>query len=327
VTQPNFGRINPSPTIHDPPPPVKPASPQLTAQRIGLIGSVILDLVLAQVALALGNITILGQKPFGFLAEWGRDLQQRALDAYNNAGYAQNSANWANSQLTILTGGSLSSEVDGGVAVNDQFNGGSANTLGASWDRFSDGSGGGNFGPNGTGQAVWKKSGGLARLHINVFTTPLATSYQAVFCIMAQPPQAPYLGSDAYIYLVARCNDDASDFVYARIGNNDVAVGKRAGGTFSAPWQSVVTTTNPGDQWTFLAGTDTNTRQFIVKQNGVARISFTDTSSSAMSEDHLYVGLGAQAGDRGFFIIPFVDQTTPGEVDLWSAADRLPTSI
>lgn len=323
----NFGRINPSPTIHNPPPPVKPASPQLTAQRIGLIGSVILDLVLAQVALALGNITILGQKPFGFLAEWGRDLQQRALDAYNNAGYAQNSANWANSQLTILTGGSLSSEVEDGVAVNDQFNGASANTLGASWDRFSDGSGGGNFGPNGAGQAVWKKSGGLFRRHINVYTTPLATSYHAVFCVMSQPPQAPYLGSDAYIYLVARCNDDASDFVYARIGNNDLAVGKRDNNNFPVPWQTVVTTTNPGDQWTFLAGTDTNTRQFIVKQNGVARITVTDTSSSAMSVDHQYVGLGAAAADRGFLIIPFFEQTTPGEVDLWSAADRLPTSI
>lgn len=327
MTTPDWGRrINPYPTVHNPPPAVKSAAPALTAQRIGVIGTVLLDLILAQVALALGNITVLGVKPFAFLTEWGRDLQQRATDAYLNAGYAQSSANWANSQLTVLTGGSLASDVSGGVAINDQFNGASANNLGSDWTRTSAGSGAGHFGPNGTGQAVWKKSGGLNRRHIDRNNTALATDYQAVFCVMSQPPQAPRLGDDAYTYLIGRMNSDSDTFVYCRIGNNDLAVGKTSGGTWASPWQTIAISTAPGDQWTFLLGTDDDDRQFLVKQNGVTRIDHTDTSSSAFGADYRYVGVGAQAGNRAILIIPFTDQTKPGELDLWSAADRQPTS-
>jgi hypothetical protein len=40
------------------------------------------DLIIANVALAFGNISVLGVKPFDFLTQWGHDLQQKASDAY-----------------------------------------------------------------------------------------------------------------------------------------------------------------------------------------------------------------------------------------------------
>lgn len=313
--------ITPSPTINTPPQEVRSAAPQLTAQRIGVIGQVILDLVLAQVALALGNITILGQKPFAFLTQWGQELQQRAIDAYTNAGVAQSSANYANSQLSILTGGALASNVTGGVAVSAPFTGASANTLGSSFSRTSEGPGAGNFGPNGSGQAVWKKSGGLWRRHIDRNTTALATDYQALFMVVSKPAEAPSFGSDAYTYLLARMNSTAATFVYCRIGRTNLEVGKRSGGTWTA-WTSVDITANAGDQFAFLVGTSTDDREVIVRQNGVTRLTYTDTSS-ALGSDYRYVGLASQCAERNFL----TDQTRPAELDVWSAADRLPATI
>lgn len=318
---PDWARITPSPSINTPPTEVRRNAPQLTPERVGVIGTVLLDLILAQVALALGNITILGQKPFAFLTEWGRDLQQRAIDAYYNAGVAQSSANYANSQLSILTGGALASNVTGGVSISDPFTGASSNTLGASWTRSSDGPGNGNFGLNGSGQAAWKKSGGLWRRHFDRHNTPLATDYQAVFVVIAKPAEAPSFGSDAYTYLLLRMEDEDT-FVYLRIGNNDLEIGKRAGGTWSS-WDSKGATVNAGDQFVFIAGTDTDDRQFIVRQNGITRFDYIDGSSSAMGASYRYAGLASQAAERNFL----TDQTRPAELDVWSAADRLPATV
>lgn len=314
-------RITPSPTINTPPQEVRSYAPPLTAQRVGVIGQVLLDLILAQIALALGNITVLGQKPFAFLTEWGRDLQQRAIDAYTNAGVAQSSANYANSQLSILTGGALASNVTGGVAVAEQFTGASANNLGADFSRTSDGPGAGNFGPNGSGQAVWKKSGGLWRRHIDRYTTALATDYQALFTVVSKPAEAPSFGSDAYTYLLARMNSASDTFVYCRIGRTNIEVGKRDSGTWTA-WTNVSITANAGDQFTFIVGTTTDDREVIVRQNGITRLTYTDTSS-AMGTDYRHVGLASQCAERNFL----TDQTRPGELDVWSAADRLPSTF
>lgn len=311
-----------SPTLHDPFPEVKSNAPELSLQRIGVIGQVILDLILAQIALALGNITVLGQKPFAFLTQWGQDLQQRAIDAFNNAGVAQSSANYANAQLSILTGGALASNVTGGVSLAAQFTGAAANNLGADFSRTSDGPGAGNFGPNGSGQAVWRKSGGLWRRHIDRHTTSLATDYQALFTVVSKIADAPSFGSDAYIYLLARMNSAADTFVYCRIGRGNLEVGKRNSGTWTA-WTSVDITANAGDQFAFIVGTTADDREVVVRQNGVARITYTDGSSSAMGASYRYVGLASQAAERNFL----TDQTRPAELDVWSAADRLPSTV
>lgn len=312
--------------VHDIPGGFQAAAPPLSWQQVQATAQYFLDIFIGRVAIAFGGINIFGWKPLDFLADWG---EQRILDAQENyarAMNAQRTATFANSQATILTGGALATEVTGGVALNESFNGPSANNLGAGWTRVSDFAGGGSFGPNGSGQAVWKKSGGATRRHVDINNTPLATDYQVVFVVMSDPPEGPYLGSDAYTYLVARSNAAGDTFVWARIGNNDLAVGKTVGGSWSSPWTTVSTTTNPGDQWSFLVGTDVDDRQMIVKQNGVARITYTDTSSSAMGASYLNCGLGSLAGDRAVFIIPFLDQTRPGELDLWAAADREPTT-
>lgn len=53
-------------------------------------GTVFLELFLAQVALALGNVTILGIKPFAFLTTWGENLETLATDAFSGQQTANN---------------------------------------------------------------------------------------------------------------------------------------------------------------------------------------------------------------------------------------------
>lgn len=78
------GQVNPTGTIHTPPPAV-PAVNRLTAGQIGAFGTIIVDLILAQVAFALGGVSILGAKPFAFLTDWGNALVKQAEDAYKNS--------------------------------------------------------------------------------------------------------------------------------------------------------------------------------------------------------------------------------------------------
>lgn len=98
-----LSRINPSPTIHNPPQEV-PSVRRLTSKQVGVIGTVIVDLILAQVALALGGIQILGQKPFGFLTTWGQQIQIKAADAFNKAMAAEAVANSADANQAIALG-------------------------------------------------------------------------------------------------------------------------------------------------------------------------------------------------------------------------------
>lgn len=322
MTSPDWGRqINPNPDIHTPPPEVK--SVTLTPQYVGLIGGILLDLFLAQVALALGGITILGVKPFDFLTAWGEDLQQRASDAYNNALSAQRGANYANSQLALLTGGAFAGEVAGGVSVSAQFNESTPATTLTGFSRVeSDGSGGGTFGPNGIGQAVWTKSGGLYRRHVDLYDTTLATDYQAVFAVLFEPPQGPYLGQQAYTYLVARAASDGSEFVFARIGVDSIAIGVKSASTYTLLGSQVDLDVSYGDTFTFIVGTSDDVREFVVRQNGVEVINRTDAASS-YGASYRHVGVASLAADRGFLIIPFFEQTVPASLDLWAAADRL----
>lgn len=327
MTSPPTWALGASEDVHKIPGGFQPATPPLSWQQVQATAQYFLDIFIGRVAIAFGGINIFGWKPLDFLAEWG---EQRILDAQENyarAMNAQRTATFANSQVTILTGGALATDVVGGVAVNAQFNEASSNSLTGFTRTASDGPGGGNFGPNGSGQAVWKKSGGLWRRHVDINDIELATDYHAVFVVMSEPPENPYIGGDAYTFLIARSNSAGDTYVWARIGNNDLAVGKTVSGTYNSPWATVSTTTNPGDQWSFVVGTDTDDRQMIVKQNGVARLTHTDSTSSDMGSGFRYCGLAAQAGDRAVLIIPFLDQTRPGEIDLWAAADREPTTI
>lgn len=96
-------RINPSKTIHNPPPEV-PSVRRLTTRQVGVIGTVIVDLILAQVALALGGINILGVKPFAFLTTWGQEIQVRAADAFNKAMASEAVANSSEATSAVALG-------------------------------------------------------------------------------------------------------------------------------------------------------------------------------------------------------------------------------
>jgi hypothetical protein len=236
---------------------------------------------------------------------------------------AQKSANFANITNTITKATTLAAAVASGVAVTDEFNGTSANDLGGSWTRTSTGSGSGFWGPNGTGSAVWKRSGTLTRQHYDRHSTPLFTDFQAVMTVIAAYPQSD-TRSPAYTYLVGRADTSAlssATFVYVRIGINSLALGKCVAGTFAAPWVVQNTTNVPGDQISFLLGTNSSQRNFIVVQNGFAVINHTDSTSSDFGASFRYVGVVNSCGvDNG--VGSRRAQVVPASLDLFAAADR-----
>jgi hypothetical protein len=236
---------------------------------------------------------------------------------------AQKSANFANITNTITKATTLAAAVTSGVAVTDDFNAASANTLSASWTRSSTGSGSGFWGPNGTGSAVWKPSGGLTRQHYDRHLTPLFTDFQAVMTVVSQYPFYN-TRSSAYTYLVGRADSNAlasATFVYLRIGYNKLSLGKCVAGTFYEPWVTQNTTNVAGDQISFLLGTNASQRNFIVVQNGFTVINHTDTTSSSFGSGFRYVGVINAAGT-----VKNRSQLASGSLDLFAAADRQPST-
>lgn len=278
-----------------------------------------LNVFIGKIAIALGGISILGWKPLDFLAEWGQKRIDDAVANYQAALEAQSGANWANTQLSLSTAASLAAGVSGGISITTQFTGSSSDDLGAGFTLMSsDGPGAGEFGLSGTGQAVWKKSGGNIRRKIFQHTTQLATDYQAIYTIVAaKPDKTQLLGSDAHTYLIGRMNSAATSFIWMTIGQDTVGIGQTVSGTWSNMWDSAPITLAVGDQFAFLLGTDTSDYQFLVQQNGVTRLSVTQTS--AMGSSYRYVGAGARATSRSVF----TDQTKPASLEMWAAADRL----
>lgn len=315
--------------VHDIPSGFTEAPQPLSWDRLKATAQLWVDSIIGRIAISLGGISIGGWKPLGFLADWGA---QRIADAQRNyaaAVQAQDTANFANTQITILTGGALASDVPGGVSISDQFTGPASSDLGVNWFRRSDGPGGGAFGRDGNGRATWKRSGGRWRHHYDVTVTPLATDFQAVFAVIAEPVQSPKVGiaygTNAFTMLTCRSNSAGYVFVYARVGFYDLQLGCRVDGAWR-PW-TTITLGDPGsdrgwllrgDQLVLIAGTATHDRQFIVRQNGIERLSWTDSAGqSAMGVSNRFCGIVSQAGDR-----MYIEQTVPAQLDTWSAADR-----
>ena len=236
---------------------------------------------------------------------------------------AQKSANFANITNTITKATTLAAAVASGVAVTDEFNGTSANDLGASWTRSSAGSGAGFWGPNGTGSAVWKPSGTLSRQHYDRHNTPLFTDFQAVMTVVSQYPTKVFNPSN-FTYLVGRADSNvlsSATFVYLRISNNQLALGKCVAGTFQTPWVTQATTNVAGDQISFLLGTNAGQLNFIVVQNGFAVINHTDTTSSDYGSGFRYVGV-INNGVPGSRVPGGYKSISPASLDLFAAADR-----
>jgi len=322
-----------APGIHDMPP-ASVTSP-LTQQQWKSFGDATVKILIAQVLYAISGINVLGVSlldPFGLLRAWADDLVQQANDAYNGAANAQASANYANMQLLIQLGTDLASDVPGGVALTEQFNGAAASDFGANFVRVSAGAGAGVYGPNGSGHAVWTKSGGQVRDHHDRHVTPLTTRYQLVVALMSAPPQPPFGGGQAYNMLRGRVNAAQDTYVYAAIFDNMVQIGCVVSGTGTL-FNQVALTPATGDVWAFYLGTDDDDREFVLKRNDIVIWSGVDSGAVSQVDDtdYLYVGHTAHAHDRGAgippFVIPFATQTVPGNLDIWAAADRLPTSL
>lgn len=285
-----------------------------------------LESFIGRIAMAFGGIDIAGWKPFDFLVDWGQARVDEATANYLAAINAQSSANYANAQLTVITGVGFASDVPGGVALNEVFNGPTSTTLGVNWSRTAAGSGAGTYGPNGSGVAVWNKSGGLQYTLFDCHNTPLTTDNQAVYMVLSKLPQEPDIfGGQAYNFLRARSNTANDTFVYARIGFNKLRVGCYVSGVETV-FDTIDITPKPGDSWGLLVGTDIDSYEFIVKRNGAIVWRDIDTGMvSQIGSGFLNVGCAESANARLDFPLIFT-QTVPGEMTAWAAADRLPAS-
>jgi len=246
------------------------------------------------------------------------------FNLFGSVAVAQESANFANVTNTVTKATSLASGVTSGVAVNDPFSGSASSTLGASWTRTSDGAGAGTFGPNGSGSAVWTRSGNLTRRHVDRYNTPLFTGIQAVMALFLAAPETGDSTGTPYTYLLGRMNSSGNTFVYCRISRSEVAIGKCVSGTWYAPWKTETCTAAGGDQWTFLLGTNSSLSEMLAIRNGYVQIQYTDVSGAATG--NLYVGVASQSGasrSRITRIGAASDfQKTPAALDVWAAADR-----
>lgn len=301
-----------APGIHDWEP-TEPLTPPFTAAQLRGIGQAWRWRFLADVLYAVAGIEVFGTNPFEPLAKWADELVEMAEGALT-------AANYANAQL-----GSIATNVEGGLQINDQFNGGASSTL-AGWFLNSTGPGAGTFGPNGSGRVVWTKSGGLARTHRYVYGTDTVGDYQAVQILLGELPEAPLLGDlPPYNYLCCRVSEFFDDYVFCRIGRSTIQVGYVVDGDETVVATALIPGGNQaGNVWRMQCGTVAIVEESPVEspyaarvtRNGVAIWSGAVTGSN-YGEGYRGVGMIAEAAARFFF----TDQSAPGEVDMFSAAD------
>ena len=305
-----------APGIHDLPR-EQVRGPKTQKQMRG-IGQAMRYRFLADVLYAVAGIEVFGISPFAGLSAWADDLVERANEAYLGALGAQESANFANAIL----GSALQTNVSGGVEISESFNGQPAPDFGTNWERISEGSGAGTYGPNGTGKAAWTRSGGLSRTHFDRHVTETNGDYQAVQFLMSTLPQGT-IGLDAppFCYLRGRVSADQQSYVYARIGRTTLQVGCYRDGSHTLI-AFVSVDVKPGQVWRLQCGTDNGAtakpREFVVYRNNV-EVWRGDDSGSYYGEDYRGVGMAAEARSRA----AATTQAIPGEVDVFAAADYI----
>lgn len=250
-------------------------------------------------------------------------VQEALVELGNNFASWFDSINRSSSAGAVGAAGGLASGVAGGVSLVDEFDRGNAPTLGADYQLYSDGSGGGSFGTNGLGSAGWGTSGSLSRRHISRRTTALTTDYQFVSCVTNNSIGGFYVTSQNY--LCARMNAAATqadlDCVYVRFGYNNLTLGYVVDGVFT-DFSGATHTKRlyDGDTIQLFAGTSTDDRQFLVKLNGATVLTFTD-SSDLSPLGGKFVGLGALSNPYG------ASQQKPWNLNVWAASDRASSAI
>lgn len=294
--------------------------PPLSAAQMKAVSQFLLDSIIGSIAIALGGIDIAGWKPLDFLADWGRERIEAAQRNYEAAMNAQGTANRANSQITAIAGLIQASDVPGGVSVGDQFTGFAADNLGPGFTlTIADGPGGGRFGLNGVGQARWAKSGGTWRRNMYTANTAMATDYHTIYTVIsARGQDTQALGDPALVYLTGRGDATGKTFIWLAIHWNRFEIGGCTNGTFTS-WWSMDATINAGDQVALICG-GASVNTLYVKRNGIVTPA---TVNGWYGPDRRHVGVGAKATPRNVL----TDQTTPAQLDMWSACDRQPTTL
>jgi hypothetical protein len=77
--------VTPSPSIHGVPGPDSSHGAPISPSQVEAWGKFFLTSFIAQVAIALGNISILGVEPLAFLTAWGHNLEVQASLAYEQS--------------------------------------------------------------------------------------------------------------------------------------------------------------------------------------------------------------------------------------------------
>jgi len=221
---------------------------------------------------------------------------------------AKDAADYANAQLAVST-----------RPIKDLFDGAAGDLSGDLWDiSYYDGvSGlaGGEIQQDGNGNAWWDGFGIAARGgRCRYKAAATATDDQIATVVMPLRVQEPALfGEDSFLRILLRVNASKSDFVYARITNDNAELGYYSGGTKHV-WGDAGTATQDGDVWDF----DVVGSLFRLKRNSIPVIVYDDTgASSAVDADHRFVGFEMYAASRGLG-----GQTSPGVLAVFSADDN-----
>ncbi|MGQ9348956.1 DUF7257 domain-containing protein [Mycolicibacterium gilvum] len=279
------------------------------------IGQAFTYRLLAHVLYAISGIELFGipgLTPFIGLRAWADELNERANDALGLGLFAN-----------AILAAQLTTNVTDGIELSDLFNGPAAQDFGSNWT-LSSGGGAGAFAPNGQGSAAWMKSGGLTAIRKYRHNTETLGNHQAVQFLLTELPQSPN-GGTAYIYLRGRINAAQNSEVYLRLARTGIRIGGFSGGSeFTIDSQIMTVRTGV---WTLQLGTvgpGGDDREFVVYRNNLEVVRAKDLSDqSDLGDDYRGVGLAAEAAARNFA----TDQTLPGEVDAWAAADRTAPGI
>ena len=219
---------------------------------------------------------------------------------------AKDAADYANAQLAVSN-----------RPIRDLFDGAEGN-LSADWDiDYFDSVGGlagGEVQQDGDGNAWWDGFGISARTGRCVFNAATTTTDdQIATAVMPLRVQSPaLLTGQSYLRILLRVNAAGTNYTYAEITDDSVALGCRVGGTVTE-FDSVGTATQDGDVWDFFA----NGSVLTVERNGIVVLSHDDSGGVAeMDSDHRYVGFEMFANSRGLS-----GQTSPGTMAVFSADD------
>ena len=239
---------------------------------------------------------------------------------------AQTSADDANIKAQIIL-----ARLDAvGTVGFDEFDYDNGNALpGDKYALSSAGPGGGNYGPNGAGQLVWKPSGFTAREKVYKRTDmPLQTNNGVVTAVWSSRIKDP-LFSDGYGYLCGRMFDvNNNTYVRARIDNNSAVIQAVVGGVVTSIGSSASVDTQDGDVWEFWYGTLTNPYLFWLKRNGVTvpfgpnRFVEDAGHVSQLGSSYLMCGVGGRADNYAA-----VFQIAPPTLNGWTWRDQNATAV